>query len=70
MLKQESKKQTQFSLEQNEQAYLVQLEGESTVNGETLLTCDGLEVYGEKIRVVTETNALLMMIVMPAYERL
>ena len=65
VLKQEGNKKTEFLVAKNQQAYLVQLEGSSTINGECLSRYDGLEVYGEKIQIMTEREACFLLVVTP-----
>lgn len=46
-----------FTLEEGRQAYMVQIEGESVVNGVILNTRDALEIYEESITLTTKTGS-------------
>lgn len=57
-------KEAAFEIASGRQAYLVQIEGESSVNGIDLLTRDGMEVVEENIMIKAKSKAHILLIEM------
>ncbi len=60
----EAGKEADFPIGAGRQAYLVQIEGESAVNGVDLLTRDGMEVTEENITINAKTKSHILLIEM------
>lgn len=57
-------KEIEFPVQEGRQAYLVQLEGTSDINGTEMLERDGMEIVEEKILVKAHTTSHLILIEM------
>jgi quercetin 2,3-dioxygenase len=60
----EQGKETSFSVNEGRQAYLVQIEGTSTINGVTLEQRDAMEIVEENITIKSETLSHFLIIEM------
>jgi redox-sensitive bicupin YhaK (pirin superfamily) len=64
----EQGKEASFSVKEGRQAYLVQIEGTSTINGVTLEQRDAMEIVEENIIIKPETLSHFLIIEMRKYE--
>ena len=64
LLKLEENNEINFEILEERQAYLVQIEGRSNINGLSILTHDALEIIEENITIKAEENSYIIIIEM------
>ncbi len=53
-----------FAVDSDRQAYLIQMEGVSDINGKQLTTGDGLQIIGEDIMITANESSHMLVIEM------